>query len=125
MLRVESNRTTNKTGQDMIQSARVDAARSEPTLLIQFILWCLFAVVKTWVGNHDKSSPIRSAANSIAENGVRRVKESTSSLLGQSGLSEKWWREAMECFCHLPTKQDKDLAFQLTVQFFHLQMKYF
>ena len=46
--------------------------------------------------NYDKSTPYRSESNGIAENVVRRVKERTCILLVQSGLSEKWWREAME-----------------------------
>ena len=34
----------------------------------------------------------------------RSVKEGTLALLVLSGLSDKWWREAMECFCF---SQDK------------------
>ena len=41
----------------------------------------------------------RSETKGFAENEVRRVKEGTSALLVQSGLSETRWREAMECFC--------------------------
>ena len=33
----------------------------------------------------------------IAENAVGRGKEGNSAFLVQSGLSDKWWRDAMEC----------------------------
>ena len=46
--------------------------------------------------NHERSTPHRSETNGIAEQGVRRVKERTSSVLVQSGLQESWcqkqWR---------------------------------
>ena len=45
-----------------------------------------------------ESRPHRSNSNGIAENAVRRVKERTDALVVQSGLSEQWWREAIECF---------------------------
>ena len=51
--------------------------------------------------NHDESTPYRSDTNEIAERSVRRVEEGTSALLVQAGISEKWWREAVECFCYL------------------------
>ena len=38
-------------------------------------------LVKTCVGNHDKSTPHRSDTNGIAENAFRRVKDSTSALM--------------------------------------------
>ena len=57
--------------------------------------------------NEDKSTPYRSETNGIAENAVRSVREGTSALLLQSGLSEKWWREAIERFCYLRNIQDK------------------
>ena len=57
--------------------------------------------------NDDMSTPYRSATNGIAEHAARRVKEGTSALLVQSGLSEKWWRKAMECLCYLRNIQDK------------------
>ena len=40
---------------------------------------------------HDMSNPYRSETNGIAEH----------ALLVQSRFSEKWWREVMECFCHV------------------------
>ena len=49
----------------------------------------------------------RSETNGLAEREVCRVKEGTSALLVQSGLAEKWWREARECFCFLRNMQDK------------------
>ena len=52
------------------------------------------------------STPYRSETNGIPENAARRLKERTSSSV-QSGLSEKWWGEAMECFCNLRNIQDK------------------
>ena len=45
--------------------------------------------------------------NGIAEHAVSSVKEGTSALLAQSGLPEKWWREAMECLRYLWNIQDK------------------
>ena len=48
--------------------------------------------------NHVKSTPYRLETNGSTENAVRRVKEGTSVLVVQSGLSEKWWEEAMHCF---------------------------
>ena len=49
--------------------------------------------------NHVKPTPYRLETNGSTENAVRRVKEGTSVLVVQSGLSEKWWEEAMHCFC--------------------------
>ena len=51
--------------------------------------------------NQDKSTPCRSDTSGIAENAVRKVKEGTSALLVQPGLSEQWSGEAMECFCYV------------------------
>ena len=49
----------------------------------------------------------RSETNGIAAHAVHWVREGTSALLVQSDLSEKWWGEARECFCHLRKIQDK------------------
>ena len=62
-------------------------------MLLEFIRDCEDI---SW--NHDKPTPGRSETNRIA---VNDVKEGTSALLFQSGLSEKWWGEAVECFCYL------------------------
>ena len=32
---------------------------------------------------------------------LRRVKEGTSAVLLQSGLTEEWWADSMECYCYL------------------------
>ena len=48
---------------------------------------------------HDTSTPYASQTNGVAERAVRKVKEGTACLLDQSGLSEEWWAEAMDCFC--------------------------
>ena len=40
--------------------------------------------------NHRTSTPHRSETNDIAERAVRRVKEGTSAVLLQSGLTERW-----------------------------------
>ena len=41
--------------------------------------------------NHCTSTPHRSETNGIAERAVRRVKESTSAVLLQSGVNESWY----------------------------------
>ena len=56
--------------------------------------------------NHCTSTPYRSETNGIAERAVRRVKESTSAVLLQSGLDENWWADAMEWFTYLRNMQD-------------------
>ena len=56
--------------------------------------------------NHCTSTPHRSETNGIVERAVRRVKEGTSAVLLQSGLSEKWWADSMECYCYPRNIQD-------------------
>ena len=56
--------------------------------------------------NHCTSTPHRSETHGITERAVRRVKESTSAVMLQSGLDEKWWADSMECFCYLRNIQD-------------------
>ena len=58
-------------------------------------------LVESFVGITKKVTTYRSETNGIAEKAVRRVKEGTSALLVQSGLSEYGWREAMDFFCCL------------------------
>ena len=57
--------------------------------------------------NHDSSTPHRPETNGVAERAVRRVKEGTSATLMQSGLTEDWWQEAMDCYCFLRCVHDK------------------
>ena len=52
------------------------------------------------------STPHRTETNSIAERAVRRVHESTSAVLWQSGLNENWWADSMESCCYLRNIQD-------------------
>ena len=52
------------------------------------------------------STPHRSETNGIAERAVRRVKESASAVLLQSGLNESWWADSMECDTHLRNVTD-------------------
>ena len=56
--------------------------------------------------NHCTSTPHRSETNGIAERAVRRVKEGTSAVLLQSGLSESWWADSMECYTYLRNVTD-------------------
>ena len=56
--------------------------------------------------NHCTSTPHRSETNGIAERAVRRVKEGTSAVLLQSGLSESRWADSMECYTCLRNVTD-------------------
>ena len=56
--------------------------------------------------NHCASTPHRSETNGIAERAVRRVKEGTSAVLLQSGLSESWWADSMEGYTYLRNVAD-------------------
>ena len=56
--------------------------------------------------NHCTSTRHRSETNGIAERAVRRVKESTSVALLQSGLTESWWADSMECYTYLRNVTD-------------------
>ena len=56
--------------------------------------------------NHCTSTPHRSETNGIAERAVRRVKEGTSAVLLQSGLTESWWADSMECYTNLRNVTD-------------------
>ena len=49
--------------------------------------------------SQDTATPHRPETNAKAERAVRRVKEGTSCVLTQSGLSEVWWPFAMRCYC--------------------------
>ena len=51
--------------------------------------------------NHCTSTPHRSETHGIAERAVRRVQECTSAVLLQSGLTEEWLADSMECYCYL------------------------
>ena len=56
--------------------------------------------------SHCTSTPHRSETKGIAERAVRRVQEETSAVLLQSGLTEEWWADFMECYCYLRNIQD-------------------
>ena len=51
--------------------------------------------------NSCASAPHRSETNVIAGRAVRRVKESTSAVLLQSGLNENWQADSLECYTSL------------------------
>ena len=70
------------------------------------IPWNSAKPVKTFAWNHSTSTPHRSETNGIDERAVRRNKERTSAVLMQSGLDEKWWADAMDCYCHMRNIQD-------------------
>ena len=55
---------------------------------------------------HCTSTPHRSETNGIAERAVRSVKEGTSAVLLQSGLSESLWADSMECYTFPRNIQD-------------------
>ena len=59
----------------------------------------LSLAVKLLGGLPDTCTPHVPQTNGIAENCVRKVKEGTSCLILQSGLSPKFWDDAMKCFC--------------------------
>ena len=81
------------------QLARDRAARSEKPGIIHTDNSLVFTpACEDMCWNHVKSTPYRLETNGSTENAVRRVKEGTSVLVVQSGLSEKWWEEAMHCF---------------------------
>ena len=48
--------------------------------------------------NHGTSTPYRSETHGMAERAVRRVTVGTASVQVQSGLSDGWWSDAMECY---------------------------
>ena len=54
----------------------------------------------------EESTPRRSETSGIAERAVRRVREGTSAVLSQSGLSNEWWADSVECCCYLRNIQD-------------------
>ena len=56
---------------------------------------------------HDTSTPYKSETNGIAERAVRRVSEGTACTLGQSGLTEPWWPDAMRHYCFMRNTVDK------------------
>ena len=65
---------------------------------IQTILWTKFVFVKTCVG--IRTSQLHTTeTDGIAESAIRRVKEGTSALLVQSGLSENRGKKRWNSFC--------------------------
>ena len=55
---------------------------------------------------HDTSTPHRSQTNGVIERAIRVLKEGSSCVLVQSGLSEQWWPEALRGFCFLRNVSD-------------------
>ena len=56
--------------------------------------------------NHCTSTPHRSETNGIAERAVGRLKEGTFAVMLQSGLTESWWADSMECYTYLRNVTD-------------------
>ena len=54
----------------------------------------------------EESTPRRSETSGIAERAIRRVKEGTSAVMLQSGLSNEWWADSKACYCDLRNIQD-------------------
>ena len=50
---------------------------------------------------HDTPTPHKPQTNGVVERAARVIKEGTICALVQSGLADKWWPEAMDCFCYL------------------------
>ena len=88
------------------QLAKVPGAREETKshLHLQFLRKRKTCEDLSW--NHCTSTPHRSETNGIAERAMRRVKESTSAVLLQSGLNESWWADSMECYTCLRNVTD-------------------
>ena len=81
--------TKNKTVQEpMTCLQKFVPPGQKPGIILTDIHWIRACEDLCW--NHDKSTPYRSETNGIAEHAVRRVKEGTSALLVQSGLSDTW-----------------------------------
>ena len=56
--------------------------------------------------DHRASTPHRSETIGIAERAVRGVTSSTSAVLLQSRLDEKWRSASVDCYCHRRHVQD-------------------
>ena len=69
------------------------------------IPWNLAKLVKIFPGISVRRHH-RSETKGIGERAVRRVKESTSAVLLQSGLNESWWADSMECYTYLRNVTD-------------------
>ena len=63
--------------------------------------WNSAKLVKIFPGIIVRQHHTDRKQNGIGERAVRRVKESTSAVLLQSGLNESWWADSMECFTYL------------------------
>lgn len=57
---------------------------------------------------HDACTPYTLASNGVAERAVRRVKEGAKASLVLSGLSYRWWHQAMMAFCYLRDVHDQE-----------------
>ena len=55
---------------------------------------------------HDTSTPHRPPTQRNAERAARQVKEGTAAELVKSGITDEWWKEAMECYRHLRNAHD-------------------
>ena len=99
--------TKNKTAQETMKCVEkfLPADRKPRIKFKQIIPWNLPVRLRACVGVTTNQLHTDQKTNGIFKKAVRRVEEGA--FLLHSGLSKKWWGEAMECFCNLRITQDQ------------------